>query len=55
MEYIIKIKDVDSEAKLDIDYFINKYLKKVSGIVDTNVGGGVIGEKIEVNFIIKRN
>ncbi len=55
MEYIIKISNVDQEAKLDIDYFVNKYLRKIDGIQDTNIGSGIIGEKIEVNLVIKRD
>lgn len=55
MEYIIRISNVDQEAKLDIDYVINKHLKKIDGIQDTNIGSGTIGEKTEVNLVIKRD
>ena len=55
MNYTINIINVDEDAKLDIDYFINKYLKKIEGIYDTNIGNGTINKNVEMNFVIKRN
>lgn len=38
MRFEIIIEDVDNAAMLDINYIIQKYLRKVDGIVDIGTG-----------------
>lgn len=56
VDYTINIKNVDSKAKLDLDYVIDKYLRSIDGLHDTGYGKGSYSKisTKELNFIVKR-